>query len=53
MDNKDSSISNDANATIAKARRGCVERGEGRGVCHVFLDGATVCCCGERRLITK
>jgi hypothetical protein len=28
----------------------CVERGEGRGKCHVFLDNSGRCQCGERDL---
>lgn len=40
----------EANSVIQQARQGCVDRGEGRGKCHVFLDHSDVCECGERRL---
>jgi len=29
----------------------CYDRGEGRGKCHVFVDGATTCQCGQRKLM--
>ena len=25
----------------------CVERGEGKGVCHVFIDHSDLCQCGQ------
>jgi hypothetical protein len=46
----DSETTGTANTTITTARQGCVERGEGRGKCHVFLEWSNVCVCGERRL---
>jgi hypothetical protein len=28
----------------------CIERGEGKGKCHVFLDHSNTCECGEKNL---
>ena len=41
---KDLSVSERANAIIEQAKK-CTERGEGRGKCHVFLDGSLLCEC--------
>lgn len=37
----------EANRIIEIAKQGCVDRGEGKGKCHVFLDHSNVCECGE------
>lgn len=39
--------SNEVDRLIAEAKQGCVDRGEGRGRCHVFLDHSELCECGE------
>lgn len=41
-----------ANAMIEEAKRACVDRGEGfdgkpLNRCHVYLEGATECVCGD------
>lgn len=38
--------SEEANEIIQSATN-CIDRGEGRGVCHVFLDRSDVCVCGD------
>jgi hypothetical protein len=39
-------IAEEANKIIEQAKK-CTERGEGRGKCHVFLDGSLICECED------
>ena len=40
------SIAEEANKVIQSITN-CVERGEGKGTCHVFLDHSNLCACGK------
>lgn len=32
---------------IIASIKSCVDRGEGKGICHVFLDHSNICQCGK------
>lgn len=40
----------EANEIISSATK-CVDRGEGKGKCHVFLDQSNICQCTDVHLI--
>lgn len=44
--NEDMDHQEEAERIIASIKS-CVDRGEGKGICHVFLDHSDVCVCGK------
>lgn len=48
-DPSDQVAAKEANEVIETAKR-CIERGEGKGKCHVFIDKSDTCECGQMDL---